>query len=61
MKTMQRYLVIPAVLCGMAGIALMFVRSLGIEGIVLGTLLFDVAVVFMVIGAGTPPRPALRT
>ena len=61
MKNIRRYLVIPAVLCGMVGIALMFVRALGIGGIVAGGLLFDAAVVFMIIGAGTPPRYVLRT
>ncbi|HEY1958213.1 MAG TPA: hypothetical protein VGH28_21500 [Polyangiaceae bacterium] len=54
-KQWLRYLVIPAVIAFGFGIWLMFAR-LGIEGIVLGGLLFVAGIDLFFIGASQPPR-----
>jgi len=52
-----RYLVYPALALAIAGVILLFVRSLGIGGIIAGGLMFAAAVDVFFIGASRP-RPA---
>lgn len=52
-----RYLVYPALALAIAGVILLFVRSLGIGGIIAGGLMFAAAVDMFFIGASRP-RPA---